>query len=393
MAPKKRKDSRDGWPLYMYDNGLGALYYKHPAMKGAREPLPKDFAIAKKMVIAANEHFARLEAEKFVTAVTTKTRDMMALAEIMSEYIEWAIAKTDSRKTKGAIRTYCKQIVESKFSYLPPDEITVLHLSEFLDSKTDIMYIKLRARLIQIFDYCLGKGYRSTPLANPASATLRKATPETIRGRLAIEPFNQIAEVAKAEFLPLYFTMLIMFSTTLRPIDVVNLESKKFTPSTQSTPAILKTMIRKSVRKGKPEKTKWLEIELSPSEEAVIRTAIQTCGVLSPLIVRHMKRFGGSVSESSIHWSQLSVEAVSHRFTEIRDRLGLYGDLPSKERPTLYECRALSGDVYVQEMGRSKDDVQALYGHTEGSTTDIYLGGHRENVARVMAGMDMSRFI
>lgn len=392
MAPKQRKGNRDGWPPYLYDDGNGYLYYKHPAMKGGREPLPKDLAMAKKIAIAANDHFARLEAEKFLSAITVKTRDAMPLVQIIPEYVEWASSKTDSKKTQAAIRTYCKQIAESKFSRLTADEITVMLISEFLDSKTDVMYIKLRSRLIQLFDYCLSKGYRSTPLANPASVTLRKSAPDTVRGRLNIESFNQIAEAAKTEFPPLYFTMLIMLSTTLRPVDVVNLENKRFTPSTPGAPAMLKTMIRKSARKGKPEKTKWLEIELSQSEEAMIKKAIQTGGVLSPLIVRHVKRFGGKVSESAVHWSQLSVEAVSHRFTEIRDRLSLYCDLPANARPTLYECRALSGDVYTQKLGRTREEVQSLYGHTDGSTTEIYLDGHRENVARVRAGMDMSGF-
>lgn len=392
MSPKRRRTDRADWPPYLYTNKTGSLRYQHPTMDKP-EKLPRDLTLAKQMVRAANAHFDKLAAEGFMSSLTNKkSRDSMTLSEIMPEYLAWTMGKTDRKKTQAIIRTYCKQITESDFGGITPDQITVLHLAEFLDSKTDVMYIKLRSRLIDVFNYCLAKGYRSTALANPAATTLRKSDPDTIRGRLNIEAFDQILEVAKKEFPPLHFAMLIMLTTTLRPVDVVNLENKKFTPSTTNSPAMLKTMIRKSVRKGKPERTKWLEIELSASEEAMIRRAIQTGGVLSPLIVRHMKRFGGSVSASAAHWSQLSVEAVSWRFTKIRDRLGLYADLPVNARPTLYECRALSGDVYTQKLGRSKEEVQSLYGHTDGSTTEIYLEGHAERVARVKAGMDLSRY-
>ena len=387
-----RKKERADWPKFMYEDGDGYLYYKHPAMRGKRQPLPQDLAIAKRIAAAVNEHFDSEEAEQFLNTIIEKTRDSMLLREIMPEFYIWSCANIERDKSKNTVRTYCKQIAEADFSSLPADQITVLHLAEFLDSKTINMYIKLRARLIKLFEYCLAKGFRSIQLSNPASATLRKSKPETIRKRISIDAFNQIAEVAKDEFPPLYFTMLIMLCTTLRPIDVVNLLITNFTPATNNNPAILKTVIRKSIKKDKPQNIKWLDIELSTSEDAIIRKAIQTAGVLSPLIVRHMKRYGGKVGKDSIHWSQLSVESVSNRFTEIRNRLGLYSNLLDKQRPTLYECRALGGKQH-ERSGRPKKDVQALMAHTDESTTDIYLAGHEVKVTKVVAGMNMERYL
>ena len=76
------------------------------------------------------------------------------------------------------------------------------------------------------------------------------------------------------------------------------------------------------------------------------------------------------------HHAQITGEYLGKEFKKVRDSIPEIKDIPSVQRPTFHEIRALGGALYL-EQGFSKEYVNLLMGHTSQKMTDEYTDQHQ----------------
>lgn len=362
MAPRKRKQKNQGLEpnLYCQDKGDKTYYfYIHP-IEHYREPLGTDRDAANRTVRALNNAMVRAGLDPYNRAPAPKGQ---TVDQVIAVLLPKMLAKRKPASQKDA-RNYLARL-SGMFGNQAISSITVRDLSRELEPLPDRSYSRLRWYMEQVFAQALALGYLPHNYGNPASVLEKRSEPKTKRKRLTLDQFKAIH--AKAE--PwLRTAMELMLATTLRPVDVINLQFD------QVIDGAIYTEVRKT--------NKYIRIELSDSELAMIKRARDS--VVSPYIVHRMPQRKGktSYSKQKTHPTQLTVDYMSRAFSAIRNDLGFGGENP----PTIYEIRSLSGWLYEQQ-GRDPDKIRALMAHTNQKMTDHYLYNNRHEFETVQAGL------
>lgn len=76
------------------------------------------------------------------------------------------------------------------------------------------------------------------------------------------------------------------------------------------------------------------------------------------------------------HWTQVQENYLSREFAKLRDTLPHFKDLPSEQKPSFYEIKALGGHHYMNHYGWTQEQVSALMGHTNVKMTKTYTDRH-----------------
>jgi hypothetical protein len=385
MAPRKRKADRKDWPDNLHPNGR-YFRYIHPVTKDVTS-LNCSFEQARQAAEIANAAIEqeRQKEQSDLSRLLTRMINPEAgadypFSQVLAYYESERIGGIVNKKTKKTLGSVLNIISRAPFSDRKFREIAVLDIDPWLQAQAPSNYGRIRRELVQIWKLAIRKGWQHHTAGNPAEHTESKPQPKRQRQRLPLEHYHLIREKASHR---LAFAMRIMLHTTLRPIDVAGLLKANFDPGKRS----LRAMIHKSRRDEDAATAKYLEIELSQSEVSFIQEGMKT-GIASPLIVHKSTRSKKKLAADAIHWSQCTVDILSREFSKIRDDLGLYDEIENKkQRPSLYEIRALAG--FLHEKAKGKDATTALMAHTDGDTTDIYLADHEPEFTRVMACLDI----
>ena len=72
--------------------------------------------------------------------------------------------------------------------------------------------------------------------------------------------------------------------------------------------------------------------------------------------------------KTKTHYTQVTPEYISHQFSQVIDKTGLFEQVPKPQRSTFYEIRSL-GIVLYENQGL---DAQTLVGHTNWMMTEYY---------------------
>ncbi|MGY0218997.1 tyrosine-type recombinase/integrase [Endozoicomonadaceae bacterium StTr2] len=86
---------------------------------------------------------------------------------------------------------------------------------------------------------------------------------------------------------------------------------------------------------------------------------------------------------SKKHWVQISLRYVQ-QLQQTRLATGLFDDVPTLQQPTFHEIRALSAHL-MEKFGEDITAIQAVMGHTNPETTEIYLKEHEGRFKQVSA--------
>lgn len=82
------------------------------------------------------------------------------------------------------------------------------------------------------------------------------------------------------------------------------------------------------------------------------------------------------------HPFQLRPQQITKGFAAARDATGLYDRLPADQRPSFHELLAL-GEHLRERQGWTAQQIQRVRGHTQESTTKLYLEGHEYTTIEV----------
>lgn len=376
MSPRPRKSGRRSWPQNLYANrkdGKTYYVYRHP-QTGKRHGMGTDFAKAAQAARLLNAKLMTAKgAEDLVRQVMAE--DVVLFADFVRQFRNEVLPAHRDRHGKpyasATLEDYqrrCGIIAEQEWAGKFVEDITRRDIAGFLDvqgSRTSNVY---RHLLDKIFRHAIAKGLRDD---NPVEATLKKA--EIVqRQRLPYEAFCAIRDAAEPWFRN---ALDLALQTLQRREDLVEMRFDHIRDG------------HLEVRQQKVEKhgTGNIRIRIGPELAAVIARCRDD--VPSPyLIHRRPKKLRREYAEKKGHWTKVAPEMLTREFQRLRDELGLFNHLPMEARPSFHEIRALGGDMYL-EAGWTKEEVQALMGHSSAKMTEHYLAGHRIRWVEAKAGL------
>lgn len=90
------------------------------------------------------------------------------------------------------------------------------------------------------------------------------------------------------------------------------------------------------------------------------------------------------------HWTSVTPNYLSNKFSKARDAAHAYDHIPAIERPTFHEIRALGAWLYEQQ-NFPQEYIQALMGHADAKMTKHYQDGHTEKgIEYLEVGADLA---
>lgn len=231
------------------------------------------------------------------------------------------------------------------------------HLTQFNDRPRS--HNQRRASLHKAFNSAIEQGYRES---NPVTATASLQA-QSHRARLTLEEFRLIYSEAPRWFQNVLDLALV---TGQRRSDLVGMRFD----------AIQDGYLPVRQEKGRRHNTGLVKIEMTPELTELINRCRDS--VDSPFILhKQPARRSAKRSTERSHPTQLTKEQLTRTFADIRDELGIQSELPTGERPTFHQIRALCAHV-CREAGWTTPQIADLLGHEDEKTTEGYLSDHHQ---------------
>ncbi len=85
-------------------------------------------------------------------------------------------------------------------------------------------------------------------------------------------------------------------------------------------------------------------------KETVARSRLDK--LVCPYVVHRQNKLTNGIAKECDHRFQCTSKIISRTFSEVRDQLGLYSEVPKSERPTFHEIRRLAARM-ISDMGEN----------------------------------------
>lgn len=369
MAARRRQRSREGWPDYLYETN-GYYYWRHPHTR-ENFGLGRDFAKAKAQAVEANLHITeQQEKSRLVDRITGN--DKRTVGALLVRYVKDIAKKGLAENT---LRTKNSMIgrIEAKWGGLPYSNLTTAMIDEFLQEFIDAgkrrMAQTFRSFLTELGNKAIAIGWSKH---NPAAVT--EAVQVTVkRARLTLDAFVAIYDKA-AQLDPYVQRAMELALVTMQRREDIALWTRDDvrenalwveqgkSENTESRGAGVQTRLvipldlRLTVTAPSGRKLDW------QLKDIVARCRADR--VASRYLIHHSKPRTKSKPGDPV-WK----DTISKAFARARDLTDLTWE-EGKEPPTFHEIRSLS--IRLWKELRGKDFAQALAGHKQASTTDVY---------------------
>ena len=365
MSPRPRKKGRRDLPtnLYPSDRDRVTYYrYRHP-QTGTWHGLGSDKAKAVEAARILNSKLMApgASAEKLASRIIAGPDTVRVIFE---RFVATLAARRDNKGRAMAEKTRRSYVgmlsaAADDFGHLGVADVTRRHIAEHLNSYPARSSNARRNVLQQAFRYAYTQGLTEH---NPVEGTDARA--EVVeRRRLKLEHFQAIQAEAPAWY---SHALDLALKTLQRRGDLTRMRFDHIDDG--------HLLVRQQKERG--TETANVRIRVGPELGAVIDSCRDD--VLSPFMVHCApRRKRREYIAQKEHWTQVAPEKLTREFARIRDDLGIESALPSRQRPSFHEIRALGADLYRQ-AGWPEDAIQRLLGHASQAQTKVYLDRHRE---------------
>lgn len=343
---------------------------------GSSQSLGKDKAKAKRKAIIYNKTF-RVDPSMSHEILSSsnggkaldKGRNGERLKNFLPEIFDQIAKDKDwsdgSKKTRSPMLNH----ILNYFGDMRGNDITIEHVTTFIESvnsgESANIYNRYLYLVTTCFSYCIRKSLMSQNPAKQLDRITICSKDEADIYRLTLDDFRKIHEHAGKKGLNwMQVAMELSLQTSHSVNEIATLKYQQFK---EDSIFIERKKIRKSPssRVQIPINLEFMKIiELSKSDN-----------VGSPFIVHRMRarRYRNrELGEGIEHETQIASVTVSRTFSDLRDELGLYAQLPKASRPSFHDIRSLS----ISWQGENGFDAQKRAAHADKRTTDGYERGH-----------------
>lgn len=320
--------------------------------------LGTDYDAARQAVAVLNERRMPEPVQKLVQRVE---RPRALLHKVLDDYLAfWKIDAEPADKTYKTTRWRLgkvkREIADQDFARVDRFALAAF-LDEHVSAADNNRYRDLLARACA---FGVSKGYRDD---NPAAALLKRAKSKRIRGLLSAEQYETIKAGASPQ---LQHAMELIRLSLQRPDDLCKLQLPEAWDGKVLLLIQSKTGKRLAIQPHAP---------LRAAIEAAAKYRIKDCPALLCYDAPRRAMNHRAANKFARHWAQCSREMLQREFSELM--AAHFPDLANP--PTLYKCKNLGAGQY-EAQGWPKTKIQALAGHSEISTTEIYTKGHEDYV-------------
>ena len=356
MAARPRKRKHRGLEPNLYESG-GTYIYRNPKT-GKRHGMGSDKGKAQAAARVLN---ARLVQGADLVARVDGT-DGITLAHAAKGFQADRV-DTATKLAAGtrANKRYALQRIIKDRGDMPLEQITTRWCAEYLDEHyKGEPYRYHRSVLHQVFQYARTKGWMDS---NPLEPTAKSDTGYTKqRRRLTPRQFKAIYDKAEPWFqIAMELGLVCLFGRA----EVVAARYEHIVDGHLR-------YIRKKTRSR--SHSAYVAITLTPAIEDIIQRS-RLLPPVSPYIVHRVHKRITAETRARSHWSQVTEDMISKEFAKLRVKLPEIARLDPRQQPSFHEIRSL-GSKLLEDRGASLEDIQALMGHAESDTTEIYLDGH-----------------
>lgn len=323
---------------YVYVRSSGYVFYQHPKMD---KPVSfkKDIDKANETARVVNREMASREAKGLINRILTGG---VTFGNVIDRFLrdrvpELKWSKRTLAENMGRIEKF--RTVE-KANYESTD---IRFFSDLIDEHFTGDGVRKAAYLLKQIDrFAVGKGMRRGP--NVCDGLL--APQQKKRQRRRIKDYDEYLRIRESA--PEWLRRAMDFSlVTLQPREVV---------CELALPRSGDNTLR--VVRGKTGA--HIAIHIGESLQRIIHECrVEAVRLGSRRLICKRQRGGGTT---------VTPDYLSKAFRKAVEASGLYED----NAPTFHEIRSLGARMY-KGAGYSRDFIQALAGHTEGKTTEIYL--------------------
>lgn len=353
MAARPRKPGRKNWPTNLHARDRDGLYYywQHPGT-GQRYALGRDFNSARIQAIEANIKVGGLAAvQRLVDRIADEGQS--TVAEFIPIYRGVVEARGIKPNTLKTLNSNLRRI-ESCIGHMVLRRVTTQDLNDQITDPLaaegkDRTAAQIASTLSDMWKEAAGKGKVST---NPVDS-LRVKAPAVKRERLTLDVFLKIYAAAEAMQDRWVANMMRLAIVTAQPREcLVSLEFSDVRDGFVWN------------ERGKTGARIKLPLSLTvPRLGWNLEDCVKQCR--DRTVSRHLLHHNINRTFAP-PGAAVALNAASKGFQRAREAAGISGDNP----PTLHEIRSLALRLYKDDRGR--DFAQALAGHKEGATTDLY---------------------
>jgi len=381
---KKREKKNSGLPDNLYTNTkAGVVYYryKHP-QTGKFHPMGKDQAQA---VDGANQ-LNQVLCKGAALVAQILTPGVNTVADVIDEYIKDVVPHkawdtSTRRKYLNAVKRFKREFGGSIFKHTDR-----MFLGKWLVENTpsNEAYNKNREHMNDVWDFAISRKYIDI---NEPGATLKRSlskkikSNQKVRQRLTVDQFWAIHEIAPEW---LHIAMEISLVTLQARKEIVNM---KFKDVRDGNLFVIRA------KTCAVSDMAFIKIPITKQLDELFARARQS-RIVSPLVIHYSpQRRRKDQQESKVHWSAVTDDYLTKQFKKYRDKVEDFDGVEMVERPTFHEIRSLGGRIY-EELGYSKEYIQALMTHTDVKTTQIYLEGGEltdKNYNQVQADLNLKQ--
>lgn len=358
MAPRKRSTKHESLPENLYISGpnRSAYRYKHPVtgkMHGMGIDKVKAIAAAKKL------NAILIQPADLVKAVLHHNEESISFC--VKRYQIERQSSEDMAPATIKLENYRLNAIIKELGHYLANELTVKICADWLDSFQGNAYTKHRGTLIKVFRFSVSKGLMNENLAEKTLTSPRNSE-KKIRQVLTKQQYDLIYEKAPDW---LKIAMALALITLQRRGDLVRLKYSDLDEG------ILKVIQAKTEKHGYRA---FLRIKPGNALLEVIKQSREIRPLCPFIIHRLPKRRVPFLGQE--HHAQITGEYLGKEFKKVRDSVQEIKDMPTAQRPTFHEIRALGGALYL-EQSFSKEYVNLLMGHTSQKMTDEYTDQHQ----------------
>ena len=343
---------------------------------GSSQSLGKDKAKAKRKAIIYNRTFRvdpSLSHEILSSSNGGKELDKGRNREILKHFLPEILVKIgiDKDWSDGSKKNMNQMFSHllNYFGEMRGNDITIEHVTTFIESVNSGGSANIYNRYLNLvttcFSYCIRKSLMSQNPAKQLDRITICSKDEADIHRLTLEDFRKIHKLAGDNGIKwMQVAMELSLQTSHSVHEIATLKYQQFKEDSIF-------IERKKVRKN-PSSRVQIPINL---EFMKIIALSKSDSVDSPFIVHRIraKRYRNRELGKGIeHETQIASVTVSRTFSDLRDKLGLYAQLPKASRPSFHDIRSLS----ISWQEGNGFDAQKRAAHADKKTTALYERGH-----------------